>query len=196
VSITSTPEETPEVAEERRPLVEYARRSWLLDRLGIDRIDVWLMAAFLFVAFVLRYFSPLMPDVFSGRLNLISDCVQNTPVDSQNHIGTLCGIAYPFQRSYAAPGQPASPPNGQVFDEIYFGTFAHNDLVGTSYFDPEPPLSKLIIASGEWLDGWWRATFQGAHGSYADLGFNTVGWRIMSVVFGSLCVPMMYLFAR
>jgi dolichyl-phosphate-mannose-protein mannosyltransferase len=171
-------------------------RSWLLDRLRLDRLDLVAMGVFLLVAFVFRFFSPLMPDLLSGKLIPISNCVTNTPVDAQNHTGTLCGLAYPYQRSYAAPGQPATPPNGQVFDEIYFGVFAHDDLKGIPYFDPEPPLSKLFIASGEWLYGWFRATFQGAHGDYADLGFNTFGWRIMSVVFGSLTVPMMYLFAR
>ena len=198
MSATSTPGHAEGVVEEDQETAveEPRRRSWLLDRLAIDQVDVVLMTGFLLLAFVLRYFSPLMPDIFSGKLNPISTCVTNTPVDAQSHTGTLCGIAYPFQRNYAAPGQPASPPNGQVFDEIYFGVFAHDDLKGISYFDPEPPLSKLIIASGEWLYGWWRATFEGAHGNYADLGFNTVGWRVMSVVFGSLCVPMMYLFAR
>lgn len=197
MSVTSLPDERPpEAVEEREAPAEQPRRPWLLDRLGIDSIDLWWMGGLLLVAFVFRYFSPIMPDVFSGKLNLISNCVTNTPVDVQNHTGTLCGISYPFQRNYAAPGQAPSPPDGQVFDEIYFATFAHDDLKGISYFDPEPPLSKLIIAAGEWLDGWWRATFQGAHGDYADLGFNTVGWRIMSVIFGSLCVPMMYLFAR
>jgi dolichyl-phosphate-mannose-protein mannosyltransferase len=172
------------------------RRPWLLDRLHLDQADLVVMAGFLMLAFVMRYFSPLMPDLLSGKLDIVSNCVQSTPVDAQNHVGTLCGLSYPFQRSYAAAGQAPAPPNGQVFDEIYFGVFAHNDLKGISYFDPEPPLSKLIIASGEWLYGWWRATFQGAHGDYADLGFNTYGWRIMSVIFGSLCVPLMYLFAR
>jgi dolichyl-phosphate-mannose-protein mannosyltransferase len=185
----------PEVVDEQAS-IEEPRRSWLLDRLGLDRVDLRWMGGLLLVAFVLRYFSPLMPDVFSGRLNLLSNCVTNTPVNAQNQVGTLCGIAYPFQRNYAAPGQAPSPPNGQVFDEIYFATFAHDDLKGISYFDPEPPLSKLVIAAGEWLDGWFLATFEGKHGDYADLGFNTVGWRIMSVIFGSLCVPMMYLFAR
>jgi len=199
MSVTSTSEQAEEIVEEgpeASPEEAPRRRPWLLDRLAIDQADVVLMAAFLLLAFVLRYFSPLMPDILSGKIDPISNCVTNTPVDSQNHLGTLCGFAYPFQRNYAAPGQPPSPPDGQVFDEIYFGVFAHDDLVGTSYFDPEPPLSKLIIASGEWLYGWWRATFEGAHGSFADLGFDTVGWRIMSVIFGSLCVPMMYLFAR
>jgi dolichyl-phosphate-mannose-protein mannosyltransferase len=173
-----------------------SRGSWLLDRLRLDRTDLAVMGGLLLVAFVFRFFSPLMPDVLTGHPGLVSNCVHNTPVDVQNDTGTLCGLAYPFQRSYPQPGQGASPPNGQVFDEIYFGVFAYDDLKGIAYFDPEPPLSKLIIASGEWLHGWWRATFEGARGSYADLGFNTFGWRIMSCIFGSLCVPMMYLFAR
>ncbi len=173
-----------------------ASRSWLLERLRLDRTDLVAMGVLLLVAFVFRFFSPIMPDLFSGHLGLVSNCVQNTPVDVRNDTGTLCGLAYPYQRSYAQPGQAPSPPNGQVFDEIYFGVFAHDDLKGIPYFDPEPPLSKLMIAAGEWGYGWWRATFQGAHGDYADLGFNTFGWRIMACIFGSLCVPLMYLLAR
>ena len=155
------------------------------------------MGVLLAVAFFFRYFSPLMPDFlihpFGGAP--VTNCVRSTPVDQKGTPGTLCGVAYPYQPSYNQNGQPPSPPNGQVFDEIYFAVFAHDDLKGIQYFDPEPPLSKLIIASGEWLYGWWRATFEGAHGHYADLGFNTYGWRIMSVIFGSLCVPLMYLLA-
>ncbi len=195
MTVASSPERSSESVEEAEP-VRQARHRSLLDWLQLDHLDLAAMGALLFVAFVLRFFSPLMPDVFSGKLGPFSNCVANTPVNVQGESGTLCGVAYPFQRNYAAAGQAPSPPNGQVFDEIYFGVFAHNDLKGIAYFDPEPPLSKLIIASGEWLYGWWRATFEGAHGDYADLGFNTFGWRIMSVIFGSLCVPLMYLFAR
>jgi dolichyl-phosphate-mannose-protein mannosyltransferase len=169
-------------------------RSWLLERLRLDSLDVVAMGLLLLVALVLRLFSPLMPDLRSPFF--LGNCVHNTPVDAQNHLGTLCGLAYPYQRNYAPAGQAPTPPNGQVFDEIYFGVFAHDDLKGISYFDPEPPLSKLIIASGEWLYGWFRATFEGARGSYADLGFDTFGWRIMSAIFGALCVPLMYLLAR
>ena len=165
-------------------------------RLRLGRADLAVMGLLLVVAFGLRYFSPIMPDLFAGKLwPPVSDCVRSTPVDQRGDPGTLCGLAYPYQRSYAAAGQPASPPNGQVFDEIYFAVFAHDDLTGVAYFDPEPPLAKELIAAGEWLVGWWRATFQGARGSYADLGFNTYGWRIMVCVFGSLCVPLMYLLA-
>lgn len=181
------------------PVTEAKPAGWsVLRRLELERVDVALLAALLAVAFVLRYFSPLMPDLFARPFQSapLSNCVHDTPVDAQGRPGTLCGLAYPFQRSYAQPGQPPSPPNGQVFDEIYFAVFAHDDLVGIQYLDPEPPLAKEIIAAGEWLDGWWRATFEGARGNYADLGFNTYGWRIMSCAFGSLTVPLMYLLAH
>ncbi|HXM53751.1 MAG TPA: phospholipid carrier-dependent glycosyltransferase [Candidatus Dormibacteraeota bacterium] len=196
MTTTSEEQASAEAVEEQAPEVAETRPPGLLERLRLDQVDVTAMGALLLVAAFLRFFSPLMPDVFSGKPNLLSNCVTNTPINAQNQIGTLCGLAYPFQRSYAAAGQAPTPPNGQVFDEVYFGVFAHDDLKGIAYFDPEPPLSKLMIASGEWLYGFWRATFQGAHGDYADLGFNTFGWRLMSAIFGSLTVPLMYLFAR
>ena len=64
---------------------------------------------------------------------------------------------------------------------IYFGVFAHDDLKGTAYFDPEPPLSKEFIAAGEWLYGWWRVTFEGYSGSYADAGFTPFGWAVTTL---------------
>ena len=192
-------EEVPATEPDAAP--EVAPAGWgrrLLARLELQRPDVVALLVLTAVAFVFRFFSPLMPDVLSHPFQgaPISNCVQNTPVDTANHAGTLCGLAYPFQRNYAQAGQPPTPPQGQIFDEVYFPVFAHDDLKGISYFDPEPPLSKLFIASGEWLYGWWRATFEGAHGNYADLGFNTFGWRIMACLFGTLCVPMMYLLAH
>ena len=194
MTIAPSPEPPLKTADEPEPAVDRGQ-SWLQQRLRLDRADLWIMAGLLLVAFVFRFFSPLMPDLFSGQ-GFISDCVHNTPVNVQNQPGTLCGLAYPYQRSYTQQGQSPQPPDGQVFDEIYFGVFAYDDLKGISYFDPEPPLSKLFIAAGEWLYGWYRANFQGANGNYADLGFNTFGWRIMSCIIGSLCVPLMYLFAR
>jgi dolichyl-phosphate-mannose-protein mannosyltransferase len=192
--IAPFPEPAPEPAIAPEPTTE-PRRSWFLERLRLDRTDLGVMGALLLVAFIFRFFSPLMPDLLSGK-GLVGNCVHNTPINVQNQLGTLCGLSYPYQRSYAQPGEAPQPPNGEIFDEIYFGVFAHNDLKGISYFDPEPPLSKLFIAAGEWLYGGWRAIFEGAHGDYADLGFNTFGWRIMSCIIGSLCVPLMYLLAR
>ncbi len=175
-----------------------------------DRTDLVLLLALTAVAFVLRFFSPIMPDIFVHPLQgpAITDCVSSTPINPQGDTGTLCGLAYPFNRGYPDSNGQLSPPNGQVFDEIYFPVDAYNDFKGMevcrpstvdcrfNYFDPEPPLAKLIIGAGEWGYGWYRAHFQGATGDYIDLGFNTFGWRIAACLFGTLCIPMMYLFAR
>jgi len=134
--------------------------------------------------------------------------VSRTPVDAAGDAGTICGLAYPFNRGYPDSAGRLSPPNGQVFDEVYFPVDAYNDIKGIelcrpatvgcrfNYFDPEPPLAKEIIGLGEIGYGWFRATFAGASGDYVDLGFNTFGWRIAACIFGSLCIPMMYLLAR
>jgi dolichyl-phosphate-mannose-protein mannosyltransferase len=166
--------------------------------LELEPRDIALLSGLLAVAFVLRFFSPLMPDFIAHPLDgaPLSTCVSNTPTDAQGDPGTLCGLSYPYQRGYPDAQAKLQPPDGEIFDEIYFGVFAHNDLKGISYFDPEPPLSKEFIAAGEWLYGWWRVTFEGYHGSFADAGFVPFGWRIMACVFGSLCPPMMYLLAR
>ncbi|MBO0686513.1 MAG: phospholipid carrier-dependent glycosyltransferase, partial [Candidatus Dormibacteraeota bacterium] len=177
-----------------RPREPTDARPWILRRLDLERPDLLLMGAFLVVAFAFRFFSPLMPDIFARPFQSapVSNCVTKTPVDTQGHLGTLCGLAYPYQPNTAKAPLPPSPAEGEVFDEIYFADFAHDDLTGVSYFDPEPPLAKEVIAAGEWLDGAYRGIFQGAHGSFADLGFNTVGWRIMVCIVGTLCVPLMY----
>jgi hypothetical protein len=185
-----------------------------------DRWDLAVLLALTAVAFVLRFFSPIMPDFFLHPFQgpLVSNCVSHTPIDAKGDTGTLCGLAYPFNVGYPTSSDPnasLSPPNGQVFDEIYFPVDAYYDVKGMEYcrpstvdcrlpgtqtsidyFDPEPPLAKLIIAGGEWGYGWYRAHFEGATGDYIDLGFNTFGWRIAACIFGILCVPTMYLFAR
>jgi len=177
------------------------------ERSYFDRWDLIALLVLTAVAFVLRFFSPIMPDFFVHPFQgpAITDCVQNTPINPQGDPGTLCGLTYPFNRGYPDQNKVLSPPNGQVFDEIYFPVDAHTDFKNTRctphsiycpYFDPEPPLAKLFIGAGMWGYGWYRAHFQGATGDYIDLGFNTFGWRIAACIFGTLCIPMMYLFAR
>jgi dolichyl-phosphate-mannose--protein O-mannosyl transferase len=162
------------------------------------------------VAFVLRFYSPIMPDFFLHPFTgpAISDCVSSTPINPTGDPGTLCGLSYPFNRGYPDSNGVLSPPNGQVFDEIYFPVDAYDDVKGMetcrpstvdckyNYFDPEPPLAKLMIAAGEWGYGWYRASHEHIKGDYIDLGFNTFGWRIAVCIIGSLCVPLMYLLAR
>lgn len=175
----------------------------------LQRLDIALLIGMTALAFVIRFFSPISPNFlvhpFSGPA--ITDCISGTPVDAKGDSGTLCGLAYPFTRGYPDASGNLQPPNGQVFDEVYFPVDAHDDIKGMevcrpstfdcqyNYFDPEPPLSKLVIAAGEIGYGWFRATFQGAHGDYVDLGFNTFGWRIAVCIVGTLCVPMIYLLA-
>ena len=180
------------------------------EKIYFDRWDLIALLALTAVAFILRFFSPIMPDFFVHPFQgpAITDCVPNTPINPQGDPGTLCGLTYPFNRGYPDQNKVLSPPNGQVFDEIYFPVDAYNDVRGMetckpstvncryNYFDPEPPLAKMFIAAGEWGYGWYRANFQGATGAYIDLGFNTFGWRIAACIFGTLCIPMMYLFAR
>jgi hypothetical protein len=175
-----------------------------------DHWDAIALLALTVVAFVLRFYSPIMPDFFLHPFQgpFVTNCVQNTPIDAKGDPGTLCGLAYPFNRGYPDQNGDLSPSNGQVFDEVYFPVDAYNDIKGIelcrpsttdcrfNYFDPEPPLAKMFIAAGEWGYGWYRAHFEGAKGDYMDLGFNTFGWRIAACIFGILCVPMMYLFAR
>jgi dolichyl-phosphate-mannose-protein mannosyltransferase len=179
-------------------------------RRHFDRWDAVALLALTAVAFVLRFYSPIMPDFFLHPFQgpFITDCVSNTPIDAKGDPGTLCGLAYPFNRGYPDQNGDLSPSNGQVFDEVYFPVDAYDDIKGIemcrpsttdcryNYFDPEPPLGKMFIAAGEWGYGWYRAHFEGATGDYIDLGFNTFGWRIAACIFGILCIPMMYLFAR
>jgi len=63
-----------------------------------------------------------------------------------------------------------------IFDEVYFVNFAKDYLHGVTFFDIHPPLGKLIIASG-----------------IKVFGDSPFGWRMMSVVFGTLLIPLMYL---
>ena len=175
-----------------------------------DRWDLIALLSVTAVAFIFRFFSPIMPDFFLHPFQgpVVSDCVSNTPIDANGDPGTLCGLAYPFNRGYPDQSGVLSPTKGQVFDEVYFPQDGYNDVKGMetcrpttvdcryNYFDPEPPLAKLFIAAGEWAYGWYRAHFQEATGDYIDLGFNTFGWRIAAVIFGTLCIPIVYMLAR
>jgi dolichyl-phosphate-mannose-protein mannosyltransferase len=134
----------------------------------LDRADLYWLLALTLVAGILRFGSPIFLDVFS-------------------HPGTAApitawGIGHNYQNpSIAGLGKPGTiaPDSPFVFDELYFANDAHNDLLGRDYFDPEPPLAKLIIALGIKL-----------------FGFNSLGWRFMPALFGTALIPLMYLLAR
>lgn len=134
----------------------------------IERHDIYWLVALTLIAGVLRFGSPIFLDFFT-------------------HPGTAApisawGIGHNYQNpSLSGLGKANSiaPDAPFVFDELYFANDAHDDLLGRDYFDPEPPLAKLIIAVGIKL-----------------FGFNSFGWRFMVALFGTAIVPLMYLLAR
>jgi len=128
-----------------------------------DRWDLIALLALTAIAFVLRFYSPIMPDFFLHPFQapFVTNCVTNTPIDAQGDPGTLCGLEYPFNRGYADQNGDLSPSNGQVFDEVYFPVDAYTDIKGIelcrpstidchfNYIDPEPPLAKMFSAAGK-----------------------------------------------
>ncbi|ETP72621.1 putative integral membrane protein [Lachnospiraceae bacterium JC7] len=65
-----------------------------------------------------------------------------------------------------------------IFDEIYHGRTAYEFLHGLKiYENTHPPLGKTIISIGVRL-----------------FGMNPFGYRIMSLLFGAICIPVVYLF--
>ncbi|MGC8461495.1 MAG: phospholipid carrier-dependent glycosyltransferase [Candidatus Dormibacteria bacterium] len=147
--------------------------------LGIDRIDMAIVVAFVLVAFIWRYLTPLPIQLAKSQL---------TPPNTK-----LWGAGYPYNTTtgetypncQVVPDTPSSPKyhqqcEGFVFDEVYFAVDAYYDLHNppVPYFDPEPPLTKLLIA-----------------GPIAIWGFTTWAWRLSVALFGSLVVGLVYLLA-
>jgi dolichyl-phosphate-mannose-protein mannosyltransferase len=144
--------------------VRLSRAAWW----RIDRQDlIWLIALTLVAGF-LRFGSPIFLDLFA-------------------HPGSGPPIsAWGIGHNYQDPSIPGlgkandiAPNSPFIFDELYFANDAQDDLLGRDYFDPEPPLAKLIIAVGIKL-----------------FGFNSFGWRFMPALFGTLLIPLIYLLAR
>ena len=162
---TPAPAASADGSERSEPLVRTGLRGFL----DLDRFDVIAIVALVVVAFVLRLASPIFPDVLSGS----------------GGVGAY-GISYPHNSSECAQvpiGPNGSEVNkcGYVFDEIYFPVDAAKDLAQppVSYFDPEPPLAKILMAPPI---AWW--------------GFDTGTWRASTILFGSLLVGVVYLIAR
>ncbi|GAC1340885.1 MAG: hypothetical protein NVSMB29_10470 [Candidatus Dormibacteria bacterium] len=141
--------------------------------LDLDRRDlVWLLGLVV-LAFTIRVASPVYPDFLEHPLS-------GAPVHAW-------GITHPFNTSGCQTDVPVGPHGspvkrcGFVFDEVYFPVDASKDLhqPAIDYFDPEPPLAKLVMAP-----------------SIAMLGFTPLAWRIAPAVFGSLLVGIVYLIAR
>jgi dolichyl-phosphate-mannose--protein O-mannosyl transferase len=134
----------------------------------LDRRDLYWLIALTLAAGILRFGSPIFLDIFAHPGS-------SAPISAW-------GIGHDYQYpSIPGLGKPdtIAPDSPFIFDELYFANDAQKDLLGRDYFDPEPPLAKLIIALGIKL-----------------FGFNSFGWRFMPALFGTALIPLMYLLAR
>jgi dolichyl-phosphate-mannose-protein mannosyltransferase len=80
-------------------------------------------------------------------------------------------------------------PGSVVFDEVYFKVYAGNYLTGAYYFDPHPPLGKLLLGGWAWL----------MHLDPASVVSTTdpsVALRILPALAGALIIPVFYVFLR
>jgi dolichyl-phosphate-mannose--protein O-mannosyl transferase len=87
-------------------------------------------------------------------------------------------------------------PNHVVFDEIYFGNFSSEYLLGNYFFDIHPPLGKLTMAFFAWLAE-YPATFDfESHFAkrYDDEEYLIM--RLIPEIASSLVVPLIYLTMR
>jgi hypothetical protein len=156
-------------------------RSGLRGFLAVERRDVLAVVALVLVSMALRFLSPIYPNFLTGG-------------------GTVAaaGVGYPVTHgsmpecAQVPVGPPGKDATGQlvdhtdvqrcgfVFDEVYFPVDATKDLrqPAATYFDPEPPLAKLLMAP-----------------PIAVLGFTSWSWRTSTVIFGSLLVGLIYVLA-
>ena len=188
------------------PANEVPRKAWRLGRplgpvprvgvrtfLGLDRVDVLWLLLLVIGAFVIRATGPLFPDVLSHPLS--GSPVSFWGLGSPYNPGECASIAVDGQgRILPATTQTQDSTGstvtvtpkeqqhcGFVVDELYFTVDAAQDLhqPAIPYFDPEPPLTKLLMAP-----------------AISFLGFGTWSWRITATICGSLFVGVVYLIAR
>ena len=70
--------------------------------------------------------------------------------------------------------------SGTMFDEVYHGRTAYEFIHGlVTYETTHPHFGKILISLGIRL-----------------FGMTPFGWRLMSMIFGILLIPLMYLFAK
>jgi dolichyl-phosphate-mannose-protein mannosyltransferase len=79
-------------------------------------------------------------------------------------------------------------PVAVVFDEVYFKVYAGDYLTGSYYFDPHPPLGKLLLGAWAWL----------THMSATQLTGTgpAVTLRVLPALAGALIIPVFYIMLR
>ncbi|GMG40373.1 unnamed protein product [Ambrosiozyma monospora] len=84
-------------------------------------------------------------------------------------------------------------PSEIVFDEVHFGKFASYYLERTYFFDLHPPFAKLLIALVGYMVGYdGRFKFDNIGDSYIDNSIPYIPLRCLSVITGTLTVPLMF----
>ena len=147
-------------------------RAGLRGLLDLGRIDVALVIALTVLAFVLRFASPIVPNFLGGSAPSAPALEVLGVGNAYNNDPSACEEV-PY-------GNKVIKACGQIFDEVYFPTDAADDLhsPAISYFDPEPPLVKLLMTPSIYF-----------------FGFTTLGWRMTPLLTGSLLCGLMYLIA-
>lgn len=79
-------------------------------------------------------------------------------------------------------------PQAVVFDEVYFKTYAGDYLTGNYYFDPHPPLGKLLLGGA--------AHLLGLSGPALANGDPGTLLRLLPALAGTLIIPIFYLLLR
>jgi dolichyl-phosphate-mannose-protein mannosyltransferase len=79
-------------------------------------------------------------------------------------------------------------PAAVVFDEVYFKVYAGDYLTGSYYFDPHPPLGKLLLGGWAWLTRLDPSTLIGSQ--------PAVSLRILPALAGALIIPVFFILLR
>ncbi|HSX01578.1 MAG TPA: phospholipid carrier-dependent glycosyltransferase [Candidatus Saccharimonas sp.] len=79
-------------------------------------------------------------------------------------------------------------PNAIVFDEVYFKTYAGDYLTGSYYFDPHPPLGKLLLGGLAYLFHLSGPAVAGTD--------PAVVLRLLPALAGTLIIPVFYILLR
>lgn len=79
-------------------------------------------------------------------------------------------------------------PVAVVFDEVYFKVYAGDYLTGAYYFDPHPPLGKMLLGAWAWLTHIDPTALTGDG--------PAVALRLLPALAGVLIIPVFYLFLR
>lgn len=126
-----------------------------------------------------RLMSNIFPTIHSPRFEL--DEVDAVAILFLTALGIITRI---FRIQY-----PQSP----VFDEGYFLNFTNNYFRKQYFYDPNPPLGKLILSGAAHLAG-YKGEFNSNSVNYTSMIY--VALRITPAFFGGLCVPLSYLAMR